>query len=234
MAQPWLLLDTSCQHGVVAIWQQGQLRAQTSLPQRRQHAEMLPQGVQQCLQQSGIAFHELAGVAVGQGPGSFMGVRVAMAYAKGVACALGIGLVGLPTLLTLAAHDVRAAQRALILLDARRCQVFAQQVRYVTVPGVDAAVPIAHNNPAALNQEQMLQQAQEFDCIVACCLQQPWLDALGNKQIMQTHGPTALGMGRLLAAHLQQTGMPSAHSCSELQPTYVRSADARLPTTGAV
>ncbi|MEM7589682.1 MAG: tRNA (adenosine(37)-N6)-threonylcarbamoyltransferase complex dimerization subunit type 1 TsaB [Myxococcota bacterium] len=231
MKQPWLLLDTSSPQGVVAVWQDGLVCAQMALPHFRQHAEMLSGAVSHCLKQARVAFHELAGIAVGQGPGSFVGVRIAMAHAKGMACALGIGMVGVPTLLALAAGESKpVGQRVLVLLDARRAQVFAQQVLYLHMPECSWVLPVAQGCPVALSQKQVMQETKQVDCVIACRLQQAWLDALGSKQIVQVHGPTAVGMGRMLVAHLAQEGLPDRRGCGELQPVYVRSPDARLPT----
>lgn len=235
MKKPWLLLDTSCQQGIVAVFRNGLVCAQHALPQPRQHAETLTDSVLYCLQHGGVALHELAGVAVGQGPGSFVGVRIAMAHAKGIACALGIGVVGIPTLLALAAGTkMPLGHRVLVLLDARRAQVFAQQVLYVPVMGGKQAIPVAAGAVAAVCQQQVVQQAKQVDCVLACQLQQAWLEMLPGTSMVQLQGPTAAGMGSVLAAHLAQEGMPHVQSCEQLRPVYVRSPDARLPNGGVV
>jgi tRNA threonylcarbamoyl adenosine modification protein YeaZ len=64
---------------------------------QRQSAEMLPRA-EALLRANGVAWQELAAVAVGTGPGSFTGLRVAMALAKGLALGLGRPIVGVPSL----------------------------------------------------------------------------------------------------------------------------------------
>ncbi len=75
---------------------------------------------------NGIAHENIACVCVGRGPGSFTGVRIAMATAKGIACALGIGLVGVSTQDSVAweawSHGVRG--HLLVASDAMRKEIY--------------------------------------------------------------------------------------------------------------
>lgn len=64
---------------------------------RRQGHETLPRLVD-LLREAGIGLRSLSGVAVGTGPGSFTGLRVGMSLAKGLALALRVPIVGLPSL----------------------------------------------------------------------------------------------------------------------------------------
>jgi tRNA threonylcarbamoyladenosine biosynthesis protein TsaB len=64
---------------------------------RRQGHETLPR-LLELVARSGASLADLDGVAVGIGPGSFTGLRVGMSLAKGLALALGVPIVGLPSL----------------------------------------------------------------------------------------------------------------------------------------
>ena len=64
---------------------------------RRQSAELLPRALE-LVASSGRRLDEMTALAVGIGPGSFTGLRVAMALAKGLAYALGRPIVGIPSL----------------------------------------------------------------------------------------------------------------------------------------
>ena len=82
------------------------------------------------LAEQGVARGELACIVVGRGPGSFTGVRIAMATAKGVASALGVGLVGVSSLDAVAWNAQAAGVRGplAVVADAMRKEVYP--VRY--------------------------------------------------------------------------------------------------------
>ena len=86
--------------------------------------------VDELLRDAGIARSEIACVAVGRGPGSFTGVRIAMATAKGIASALGVPLVGVSSLDAVAWNAWAAGVRGSVLVaaDAMRKEVYP--VRY--------------------------------------------------------------------------------------------------------
>ena len=71
---------------------------------QRQSAELLPR-VLDLLGSSDRSLQDLAAVAVGTGPGSFTGLRVAMALAKGLALALQRPIVGVPSLVAWLEHE---------------------------------------------------------------------------------------------------------------------------------
>jgi tRNA threonylcarbamoyladenosine biosynthesis protein TsaB len=102
-------------------------QAMFSLHGRRRHVETLAPAVEHLLGQLGLTMPELDVVAVDLGPGLFTGLRVGIAAAKGMAQALGIGVVGLSSLdiLTRAAAGSGQTGYVLAAVDARRGEVFA-------------------------------------------------------------------------------------------------------------
>ena len=92
---------------------------------RASNTQLLPR-VDALLAEHGIARGDIACVACGRGPGSFTGVRIAMATAKGVASALGVGLVGFSTLDAVAWNVWAAGVRGSLLVaaDAMRKEVY--------------------------------------------------------------------------------------------------------------
>src|SRR3954454_14973134 len=91
------------------------------LGERRGRAVSLLEDVDALLRQAGARPRDLAGLAVGTGPGSFTGVRVGLAYARALALALDLPAAGVSTLSALAA----GAPGATPVIDARRREVFA-------------------------------------------------------------------------------------------------------------
>ena len=69
----------------------------------RGHQERLAPLVAEAMAQAGAAFPDLDRIGVTVGPGSFTGLRVGLAFAKGLAIALGIPCVGVGVLDALAA-----------------------------------------------------------------------------------------------------------------------------------
>ncbi len=91
----WVLgIETAGDRGSVALWHESGEVYEFSFPARRRHAERLAPAVQGLLAQSGVTGSELGLIAVDVGPGSFTGVRIGVAFAKAMAQALGLPLVG--------------------------------------------------------------------------------------------------------------------------------------------
>lgn len=93
----------------------------------RGHAERLIPMIEAALSDAGIAFRDLSRVAVTIGPGSFTGVRVGVAAARGLALALGIEAVGVGSLAALAFGARRRQSDGTVVatLDAKRGEVYA-------------------------------------------------------------------------------------------------------------
>jgi tRNA threonylcarbamoyladenosine biosynthesis protein TsaB len=90
------------------------------LAERASIARTLLEDVDALLRQAGAHPHDLDALAVGIGPGSFTGVRIGLAVARGLALSLGVGGAGVSTLDALAA----GAPGAVPVVDARRREVF--------------------------------------------------------------------------------------------------------------
>lgn len=92
---------------------------------RQSNTQLLP-AVDELLAEAGVARGDIACVCVGRGPGSFTGVRIAMATAKGIASALGVALVGVSTLEAVAWNAWGAGARGTlaVVADAMRKEVY--------------------------------------------------------------------------------------------------------------
>lgn len=99
------------------------------------HAERIFPAIAELLARNGAAYADLGRIAVTTGPGSFTGVRVGLSAARGLGLALGIPVVGVPTLeaISLASPPGRPTS---VLLDARRGEAWFQRF---SAPGVPAA-----------------------------------------------------------------------------------------------
>ena len=97
---------------------------------RASNTQLLPR-IDAALAEHGMAREDIACVAVGRGPGSFTGVRIAMATAKGIASALEVPLVGVSSLDAVAWNAWAAGERGplSVVADAMRKEVYP--VRYL-------------------------------------------------------------------------------------------------------
>ena len=94
----------------------------------RGHAEALMPMIVAVLADAGIGFPALGAVAVTIGPGSYTGIRVGLAAAKGIALARGIPLIGVTTLeaVARAARDQRPGAPVLVVLETKRADLYVQ------------------------------------------------------------------------------------------------------------
>jgi tRNA threonylcarbamoyladenosine biosynthesis protein TsaB len=111
-----LAFDTATPVATVAL-----VRDDHVLGERASRAVNILVEANRLLGEAGLEPDGLEGLAVGVGPGSFTGVRIGLATARGLALALGIPAAGVSTLAALAA----GAPDALPVIDAQRHEVFA-------------------------------------------------------------------------------------------------------------
>jgi len=116
-----LALDTSTEYCSVALWSDGTVDARDAHAGQRHSALLLPM-VDELLNRHGIAVRNLDGIAFGEGPGSFTGLRIGCGVTQGLAFGAGLPVVGVSTLLALA----EAAHRghAVCCLDARMGEIY--------------------------------------------------------------------------------------------------------------
>ncbi len=91
------------------------------------HAERLHLFIQKALEEAEITCNDLAAVSVSKGPGSYTGLRIGVAAAKGLCYALSIPLISVLTLDSLALQVAPLVSESYIIpmLDARRMEVYS-------------------------------------------------------------------------------------------------------------
>jgi len=133
--RPVLALDTSTAALCVAVVGDGRVLADARSIVERSHSVLAVPMVKDALAAAGVARDRLGGIAVGLGPGSYTGVRIAVTIAKTLAWAWGVPLVGVSSLEALAlgasgaaspegAADGAGREWIVPLMDARRGQVY--------------------------------------------------------------------------------------------------------------
>lgn len=105
-----LAIETAGPVASVALAENGRVLGRHFLEQPRTHASGIVPAIEAAMHTTGVDREELTAVAVGAGPGSFTGVRVAAATAKGLTHALGIPLYPVSSLLAAALTEQVAAE----------------------------------------------------------------------------------------------------------------------------
>jgi tRNA threonylcarbamoyladenosine biosynthesis protein TsaB len=204
-----LALDTALSACAVAVLKDGAVLAQGSEAMERGHQERLAPMAAEAMAAAGLGFADLDRIAVTVGPGSFTGLRVGLAFAKGLSAALDRPCIGVGTLAALAA-EARGPVAAVI--DARRERVYLQPFR----------------DGEALAAAEMLSIAEAAARVAGLAGDgpvrlvgpgSPLLSPLLPAAVAEaTKAPDVAALGRL-AARLEPAGSP--------QPLYLRAADAR-------
>lgn len=131
-----LSLETSTQTCSVALHNKGVLLANQEVLEPRSAASQLAVSIQNVLRAATVKPTELQGVIVAAGPGSYTGLRIGVATAKGMCYALHIPLIAVNTLDVLASlgrDQINLSSEEVFLcpmLDARRMEVYCKLVSY--------------------------------------------------------------------------------------------------------
>ena len=189
----------------------------------RSHTASLPLLVERVFGDAGLALEDLEGIAVSIGPGSFTGLRIGLALAKGLAFAGGLPLVGVPTLEALAwVVDAEPGTTVCAALDARKREVYA------ALFAVEAEGPRRLTPDLALAPEALAARLPR-PCTVVGDAGEVYGEALGAHARLlpfATHHPRGGVIARLGAARL---AAGEAANLGTLEPVYVRLPDAELP-----
>ncbi|MFO1131676.1 MAG: tRNA (adenosine(37)-N6)-threonylcarbamoyltransferase complex dimerization subunit type 1 TsaB [Hyphomicrobiales bacterium] len=117
----------------------------------RGHAEALPPMVAKVVKTSGLALSEIDRIAVTTGPGTFTGVRIGLAFARGLGLARNIPVVGIDSLAAIAANETQRVH-LLVASDARNDEIYAAMFdahhRQLMPPHVTTAAAAAADVPS--------------------------------------------------------------------------------------
>ncbi len=122
-----LNIDTSTEKAGICLSEKGEMLLMMENHDQKEHSSWLHPAVQKLLQDSGRRLQDLQAIAVTAGPGSYTGLRVGMAAAKGFCYALNIPLIAENTLTAMAfaaREQLSAIDFLCPMLDARRMEVF--------------------------------------------------------------------------------------------------------------
>jgi tRNA threonylcarbamoyladenosine biosynthesis protein TsaB len=213
-----LAFDTSLGGGSVAIMAGGVCLARIVESQPRALVERLLPMIEEALATAGLGYADLDLIAVTVGPGTFAGLRIGVAVARGLGVATGVPVAGVTSLEALAQGVLsRAAPGEAIVaaIDGRRGQLYLQSFR-----AGPALAPL--DQPAAVDLENLAARLPAGPGIVAgsgaaiAAVAAPHLRALPDSAAINAADVAALAASRPVPA-----GPP--------RPLYLRAPDAKLP-----
>jgi tRNA threonylcarbamoyladenosine biosynthesis protein TsaB len=129
-----LCLETATEVCSVALFRDKSLLGIKESGERNVHSSMLTVFIEAVTRESGISLNEIDAVAISMGPGSYTGLRIGVASAKGLCYALEIPLIAVPTLQAMAMgihnelkiknYELREPYYLCPMIDARRMEVY--------------------------------------------------------------------------------------------------------------
>lgn len=124
-----LAIETSASPASIALVKDGELVQESQIDEQGKTSALISETIQQLLHTQHVNLSELCAIAIGMGPGSFTGLRVGMATAKGLAFGLNIPVIPVDSLLALALqYEVerkKTNETIAAMLSARKGKVFA-------------------------------------------------------------------------------------------------------------
>ncbi|MBE5956667.1 MAG: tRNA (adenosine(37)-N6)-threonylcarbamoyltransferase complex dimerization subunit type 1 TsaB [Lachnospiraceae bacterium] len=125
-----LVLESSGLVASVALMEENSMICEFTMNHKKTHSQTLLPMVDEMMKITGFNKKELDAVAISKGPGSFTGLRIGSATAKGLAQALNIPVVSISSLEGLAANLYGTSDLICPIMDARRSQVYAGVFQY--------------------------------------------------------------------------------------------------------
>jgi tRNA threonylcarbamoyladenosine biosynthesis protein TsaB len=185
----------------------------------RGHAELLMPMLREAMAEAEIGFATLGLIAATVGPGSFTGIRVGLAAARGLALATGLPAVGITAFEAVAAAVEPAGEAIVVAIDSRRAEFFLQ---VFAADGIAAGPPIAvaPGDLAASLPEGGLILAGDGAGRAAAALAAPGRAV----RLSGIAAPDARDVARVALRHRIGGG-----ALSPLRPLYLRAPDVTLP-----
>jgi tRNA threonylcarbamoyladenosine biosynthesis protein TsaB len=145
-----LAFDTATDRATSALVDDGEV-----LGERVSRASTLLADIDALVRQAGAHPRDVTGLAVGIGPGSFTGIRIGLAAARGLALALDVPAAGVSTLDALAA----GAPGATAVIDAKRREVFVAGPRAIVPAELEIEADATYVGDGAIRYRELFEQA---------------------------------------------------------------------------
>lgn len=225
-----LAIDTATPVVSVALTTGTRLRGKVlsclSFSSNTTHSHKLLNLIDIMLSEAVVSREMISGIAVGLGPGSFTGLRIGMATAKGLVAAARVPLYGVSSLDMIVAGCM-TEYLICAVLDARKKEVYTAFYRCN-----------AHGFPTRNSEMMVISPAALAECVrepvvmigdAVYTYGDYWQSVLGELFVTaptHLHNPSAAALGLLAGEQMQTAGQPL--DVAEAVPIYIRASDAEL------
>ena len=216
-------IDTSTTFGTVAVARGDRVLAEVGVGLQARHSETILPALETALAMAGLERRDIEGIVGGAGPGSFTGVRVAAATAKGLAAALEVPLHAWSSLLPVAV-GVASDRPVCTLFDARRGEVYAGCWR-VAAEEVETVL-----EPTVAPVDEIVGATRSADPLFAGDGALRYREHLGDAPVIRAPAPPRASALLWLADRHPDQGRVS--DASEWEPVYVRASSAERGVKG--
>jgi len=214
-----LAIDTSTNCMSVALLNDGDAVCEVNLRVKAGHGGILLPIIDEALAKSGIDRKDIGLIAVGTGPGSFTGLRIGIATAKGLGVGLGCPLAGVSTLDAVAKGALPAPLQIMPVLDAKKHEVFCA---LYDADGNRLSEPM---NLKPENLKALVNRDTLFIGDALPLYREAFGETLGS---MFREGPANLWYPRASVIGRMALELPPESCTLDVLPTYVRASDATL------
>jgi tRNA threonylcarbamoyladenosine biosynthesis protein TsaB len=236
-------IETSGSFGGFAIADDSGVLAEVAADIMGHHLERGSDMIREVMAEAGLALRDLAGVAVSLGPGSFTGLRVGLALAKGMCLGSALQLVGVPTLDCVALGLASFGGLVVPVRDARRGEV------YFAVYEVREGRALRLSPYRALAPEAVVEELREGSWagsppggLQRVALAGTGLarygdifrSGLGERAVIAPEALWEARPGVVAAEGLKLLGEGKVASLDTLEPIYVRASEAERQAAGRV
>lgn len=222
-----LAIETSSLVSSVALLHEDTLRAELTVQARLTHSEQLMPHIADMMEKAAVKKGDIGSVAVSVGPGSFTGLRIGMATAKGLAFAWNVPIAGISTTAGLAWNFMGQADQVCTLIDAQKGNVYMALYQW------HGDVLETIRDVSVMPLDEVLEQLTRDGSKVVFCGD----GALMNRrEITETSplfrmAPPTMAIpraGSIAAAAWQRLASGDADDCMTLTPAYKRRSEAEV------
>lgn len=215
----FLAIDTANSCGVIAAFDASQIYAEELLSEKMMHARLIGDAIVKVEAQLGAQHKKLSGILVGRGPGSFVGIRIAMATALGFSFGRGLPLVGFCSHRALASAGPMGPIAVVMKASGDWCYM-TQYLR-----SDEALIEI--KAPREILKDQVLKSLKAGTCLISDVAFEQEALSRASISLVFSQGPSSLGLHQALKPFF--AGAQILDESDFIKPNYVRAPSVTMP-----